>query len=237
MKFIGKNALITGSANRIGKNIAIYLASIGINVALHYNKSSDSAKNTLEEIKKHKINSNIFQADLSNEINCLTLIKNVNQPFGPISNLINNASTIRMNNLQDTKVVDLNNDFFVNLISPFIISREIFKGNLKGKIINLTDWKTIRKNRFSYGLSKFAISGLTKSLAISMAPRFQVNEIALGAILPPVDASSRKPKKINLGPMKRVGRIDEIISCIKMFLDNDFITGEKIHIDGGRHIL
>ena len=55
MKFIGKNALITGSANRIGKEIAIYLASIGINVALHYNKSSDSAINTLEEIKKHKI--------------------------------------------------------------------------------------------------------------------------------------------------------------------------------------
>ena len=70
-----------------------------------------------------------------------------------------------------------------------------------------------------------------------MAPRFQVNEIALGAILPPVDASSRRTKKINLGPMKRVGRIDEIISCLRMFLDNDFITGEKINIDGGRHIL
>ena len=70
-----------------------------------------------------------------------------------------------------------------------------------------------------------------------MAPRFQINEIALGAILPPVDVPTRRSKKINLGPMKRVGRIDEITSCIKMFLDNDFITGEKINIDGGRHIL
>jgi len=237
VKFIGKNALITGSANRIGKEIAIYLASIGINVALHYNKSSDSAINTLEEIKKHKINSSMFQADLSKEKNCLNLIKNVNKTFGPISILINNASTFKKNNLHNTKIVDLNNDFFVNLIAPLILSREIFKGNLKGKVVNLTDWKTIRKNRFSYGLSKFAISGLTKSLAISMAPRFQVNEIALGAILPPVDAQSRRTKNINLGPMKRVGRIDEIISCIRMFLDNDFITGEKINIDGGRHIL
>ena len=115
MKFIGKNALITGSANRIGKEIAIYLASIGINVALHYNKSSDSAINTLEEIKKHKINSSMFQADLSKEKNCLNLIKNVNQTFGPISILINNASTFKKNNLHDTKIIDLNNDFFVNL--------------------------------------------------------------------------------------------------------------------------
>ena len=91
----------------------------------------------------------MFQADLSKEKTCLNLIKNVNQTFGPISILINNASTFKKNNLHNTKIVDLNNDFFVNLIAPLILSREIFKGNLKGKVVNLTDWKTIRKNRFS----------------------------------------------------------------------------------------
>ena len=69
-----------------------------------------------------------------------------------------------------------------------------------------------------------------------MAPRFQVNEVALGAILPPADSPNRTTKNIDLGPMKRVGKISEVTSCIEMLIKNDFITGEKINIDGGRHI-
>ena len=133
---------------------------------------------------------------------------------------------------------EVKEDYFVNIIAPLIMAQKMYKNkNIKnGKIINITDWKTAREKRFSYGISKAGVFGLTKSLAISMAPRFQVNEIALGAILPPVDSLNRIPKKIDLGPMKRVGEISEVTSCIEMLLKNDFITGEKINIDGGRHI-
>jgi len=232
----GEIALVTGGSRGLGRQCSLSLAREGVNVAICA-RGKDAISNVVEEIKQYGVNGFGIVADMTSPDSIKSLFDTVSTKFGSISILINNASTFKMNNLHDTKVVDLNNDFFVNLIAPFILSREIFKGNLKGKIINLTDWKTIRKNRFTYGLSKFAVSGLTKSLAISMAPRFQINEIALGAILPPVDVPTRRSKKINLGPMKRVGRIDEITSCIKMFLDNDFITGEKINIDGGRHIL
>ena len=152
----------------------------------------------------NNVESEIFNANLSVESECLELYKKVNASLGPISILINNASTFRKNNLENTTINELREDYFVNVLAPFILAQNIFKNkNLsKGKIINISDWKTARTNRFSYGVSKSGIFGLTKSLAVSMAPNFQVNEIAFGAMLPPADEPDRIPQKINLGPIQ-----------------------------------
>ena len=238
MEIKGKYALITGSANRIGREIAIHLSKLGVNVAIHYNNSKENAIRTLSEVMSNNVESEIFNANLSVESECLELYKKVNASLGPISILINNASTFRKNNLENTTTNELKEDYFVNVLAPFILAQNIFKNkNLsKGKIINISDWKTARTNRFSYGVSKSGIFGLTKSLAVSMAPNFQVNEIAFGAMLPPADEPDRIPQKINLGPMQRIAKMSEINECIEMLLKNDFITGEKIYLDGGRHI-
>tara|TARA_B100000519_G_C14192192_1_gene413681 strand:+ start:73 stop:792 length:720 start_codon:yes stop_codon:yes gene_type:complete len=234
----GKYALITGSANRIGREIAIHLSKLGVNVAIHYNNSKENAIRTLSEVMSNNVESEIFNANLSVESECLELYKKVNASLGPISILINNASTFRKNNLENTTTNELKEDYFVNVLAPFILAQNIFKNKnvIKGKIINISDWKTARTNRFSYGVSKSGIFGLTKSLAVSMAPNFQVNEIAFGAMLPPADEPDRIPQKINLGPMQRIAKMSEINECIEMLLKNDFITGEKIYLDGGRHI-
>ena len=221
MNIKDKNALITGSANRIGREIAIYLSNIGVNIAIHYNKSEAKAMETLSEVKKSKVNSRIFKADLSVESETLALYDKVTEELGPISILINNASTFRKNNLESTTTEEILEDYFVNVISPFLLSQKIHKNKKinSGKIINISDWKTARENRFSYGASKSAIAGLTKSLAVSMAPNFQVNEIAFGAMLPPADEPNRIPQKINLGPMGRTAQMSEINSCINMLLE------------------
>lgn len=238
MEIKGKYALITGSANRIGREIAIHLSKLGVNVAIHYNNSKENAIRTLSEVMSNNVESEIFNANLSVESECLELYKKVNASLGPISILINNASTFRKNNLENTTTNELKEDYFVNVLAPFILAQNIFKNKnvSKGKIINISDWKTARTNRFSYGVSKSGIFGLTKSLAVSMAPNFQVNEIAFGAMLPPADEPDRIPQKINLGPMQRIAKMSEINECIEMLLKNDFITGEKIYLDGGRHI-
>jgi len=236
LKLKNKNVLITGSANRIGKEIAICLAKLGYNIAIHYNTSEKDAKKTLQEVISNDVNAGIFQSNLSNEKNCNTLFEEVEKNIGKISILINNASTFRKNTIQNTTSKEIEEDLYVNLIAPFILSKCIFKKNQKGKIINISDWKTARTNRFSYGISKAAVYGLTKSLSLSMAPNYQVNEIALGAILPPVDSPNRKTEKINLGPIGRTAKIEEVTSCIEMLINNDFITGERIFIDGGRHV-
>ena len=238
MEIKGKYALITGSANRIGREIAIHLSKLGVNVAIHYNNSKENAIRTLNEVMSNNVESEIFNANLSVESECLELYKKVNASLGPISILINNASTFRKNNLESTTTEEILEDYFVNVISPFLLSQKIHKNKKINsvKIIHISDWKTARENRFSYGASKSAIAGLTKSLAVSMAPNFQVNEIAFGAMLPPADEPNRIPQKINLGPMGRTAQMSEINSCINMLLQNDFITGEKIYLDGGRHI-
>jgi len=132
-----KNALITGSANRIGREIAIYLSKIGVNIAIHYNKSEAKAMETLSEVKKSKVNSRIFKADLSVESETLALYDKVTEELGPISILINNASTFRKNNLESTTTEEILEDYFVNVISPFLLSQKIHKNKKinSGKII------------------------------------------------------------------------------------------------------
>ena len=236
MKLENKNVLITGAANRIGREIAISLSKLGFNIGIHYNSSKSSANQTLKLVKKNKVEASIIQSDLSNEKNCIKLIKDTEKKIGEISILINNASTFKKNTLENTSSREIEEDFYVNLIAPFILCKAIFRKSNKGKVINISDWKTARTNRFSYGVSKAAIYGLTKSLSLSMAPNYQVNEIALGAILPPADAPNRKTESINLGPIGRTAKIEEVTSCIEMLIKNDFITGERIFVDGGRHV-
>jgi len=231
-----KNVLVTGSANRIGKEIAIQLSKLGYNIAIHYNTSERDAKKTLQEVIKNNVNVNVFQSNLSNEKNCTDLFEEAENKMGRISVLINNASTFKKNTIENTSSKEMEEDLYINLIAPFVLSKCMFRKNKNGKIINISDWKTARTNRFSYGISKAAIYGLTKSLSLSMAPNYQVNEIALGAILPPADTPNRKSEKINLGPIGRTAKIEEVTSCIEMLIKNDFITGERIFIDGGRHV-
>ena len=127
MEIKGKYALITGSANRIGREIAIHLSKLGVNVAIHYNNSKENAIRTLNEVMSNNVESEIFNANLSVESECLELYKKVNASLGPISILINNASTFRKNNLENTTINELREDYFVNVLAPFILAQNIFK--------------------------------------------------------------------------------------------------------------
>ena len=104
--------------------------------------------------------------------------------------------------------------------------------------MNVTDWQTARPDRFAYGVSKAALSGLTRSLAAATAPGIQVNEVALGAILPQGGASpeDRMPKGPELGLIPRLGTLDEVAGAVLALIENDYITGETLRVDGGRHV-
>ena len=159
------------------------------------------------------------------------------QKIGLNPYILPRASKFNKDSLENISLEDWNRMMAVNFRAPFILAqlmKKEFKKKSIGKIINIGDWRTSRKKRFSYGVSKAALSGLTRSLAISMAPNIQVNEIALGAILSPSD--SKEPVNINLGPSNRPGTLDEVYSSIISLINNDFITGERITIDGGLHL-
>ena len=166
----------------------------------------------------------------------------VNEQLGPIEIIVNNASVFDKVGLKEVSAEELDRHFAINVRAPFLLAKsmnEQLTTGSPGKIINLNDWRKARPTRFAYGVTKSALSGLTRTLALSMAPNVQVNEIALGAILPPADLPIDRPRDeiiINLGPADRMGSLNEVADAMMMLIQNDFITGETINVDGGRHI-
>lgn len=232
-----KIALVTGSSKRIGGHLAYSISKTGSKVIVHYNESELEAIETVEKINSTGGESYPIKANLENSNEITELVKIIKKKFGALDIIINNASKFNKDSLENISLEDWDMMMAVNFRAPFILAqlmKKEFKKNSIGKIINIGDWRTSRKKRFSYGVSKAALSGLTRSLAISMAPNIQVNEIALGAILSPAD--SKKPVNINLGPSNRPGTLDEVYSAIISLINNDFITGERIIIDGGLHL-
>ncbi len=184
-----------------------------------------------------------FQADLADARQASELAGRASSRFGPLHILVNNASLFGRQNVQEATAADWDLYFAVNVRAPFLLAQAMaasLPAGMIGKVINIGDWRTARKNRFIYGASKAALSGLTKSLAYALAPDIHVNEIALGAILPPADASPDRPdesRDIGSTPAGRMGTLNEVAQAVLALVHNDYITGERIHVDGGRHVV
>ena len=237
----GKIALVTGAGRRVGRALALALGEAGCRVAVHYGQSEQDANETASLIQSMGSEAITIQADLEDPKQVESLAESVNDQLGPIEILINNASIFDKINLADTSVDDWDRHLAINLRAPFLLAQAMQAqlGNARGKIISLNDWRTARPTRFAYGVTKTALSGLTRTLALSMAPNVQANEISLGAILPPSDIPIDRPRdeiKIDLGPADRMGSLNEVADAMMMLIQNDFITGETINVDGGRHV-
>ncbi len=245
----GKVALVTGAGKRIGRALALALGDAGCRVAVHYKGSEKDALETAALINSLAPGSEavIIQADLADPKQVETLVASVASRLGPLEILINNASVFERTELKDVDVDSWDRHFAINVRAPFLLGQSMWKQlatnaggpDTPGKIISLNDWSTARPEQFAYGVTKSALSGLTRTLALALAPNIQVNEIALGAILPPanIDADRQREQiKIDLGPADRMGKLNEAADAVMMLVQNDFITGETINVDGGKHI-
>tara|TARA_B100001146_G_scaffold209729_1_gene206992 strand:+ start:750 stop:1481 length:732 start_codon:yes stop_codon:yes gene_type:complete len=237
-----KVALVTGAGRRIGRALALALGDTGCRVAVHYNHSEQDANETASLIKAMGNEAITVKADLEDPTQVENLAAHVNEQLGPIEIMVNNASVFDKVGLKEVSAEEFDRHFAINVRAPFLLAKsmnEQLATGSPGKIINLNDWRKARPTRFAYGVTKSALSGLTRTLALSMAPNVQVNEIALGAILPPADIPIDRPRDkitINLGPADRMGSLNEVADAMMMLIKNDFITGETINVDGGRHI-
>ena len=237
-----KVSLVTGAGRRIGRALALALGDTDCRVAVHYNRSEQDANETASLIKAMGKEAITVKADLEDPTQVEALAAHVNEQLGPIEIMVNNASVFDKAGLKEVSAEELDRHFAINVRAPFLLAKsmnEQLATGSPGKIINLNDWRKARPTRFAYGVTKSALSGLTRTLALSMAPNVQVNEIALGAILPPSDIPIDRPRDkitINLGPADRMGSLNEVADAMMMLIKNDFITGETINVDGGRHI-
>ena len=187
------------------------------------------------------VSADSFQADLADAGSAVRLVDTVRSSLGHLNILVNSASMFSPGSFEDTSLDEWDRYMAVNFRAPFLLAQAMYRAmpdGEQGKVINLNDWRTARAKRFAYGVSKAALSGLTRSLAVSMAPNVQVSELALGAILPPADMVVERlgPVETKLGPAARMGTLNEVSAAVLSLIGNDFITGETLHIDGGRHI-
>jgi len=239
-----KAALITGGAKRIGREIAIFLAEQGYDIAISYNKSALEAKEFAKEIKqKFSVNCEIFKSDLCQKNAAEKLAKDVIKKFPHLNLLVNNASIFNKSNFITKSDTELMENLNIHLIAPLILSKKfaeniIDKSIANSQIINLIDKNIVRfdTSYFYYLLSKKSLADLTKMLAVELAPNIRVNGIAPGFILNPIDEktpSQQTKNVIKKIPLQRKGDAVNIVQAVEFFLKNDFVNGQIISIDGG----
>ena len=238
---IGKKIITTGSARRIGRELALATAKAGASVIIHHNHSQEKAEHTVNEIQKQGRKAEIIRADFSKPQEAIERFNELFQDNQNIFALINNAAIFKPIKFADTSLEDWRSHMDINLTMPFLLSQKFAStlGGRKGRIINILGWRALRPgyDHFPYTISKSALVALTKALALSLAPNVQVNGIALGAILPPADGNKEKGI-ISKVPAGRWAKIQELIEIYLFLLKGpEYITGEIIHLDGGRHLV
>jgi len=237
----GKTALITGSAKRIGKELALHLAKKSWNLALHYNTSKAEAMALRDYLKAlyPKQVFKVFYCDLADEIACESLIAEVNKEFGPIDLLINNASVYSPRSIRETSVDLINEQMSINFKAPFILIRDYANTCRKGLIVNFLD---TRISKFSsdyaaYSLSKVTLSHLTQMAALEFGPDIRVNGVAPGSTIAPLNADENYLEdRAASTPMKDPGGMQPILKSLDYILDNNFLTGQILFCDGGEQL-
>jgi NAD(P)-dependent dehydrogenase (short-subunit alcohol dehydrogenase family) len=240
MSLQNRTILITGAARRLGRFFALTIAQAGGNIILHHGHSEKEAQNTAKEIEKLGVSCQIIAADLSHTEQAIETIKDSLSGI-ELYGLVNSAAIFDPIKFVDTKLIDWQRHMDINLTMPFLLSQLVAKnvGENEGKIVNILDWRALRPghDHFPYTISKAALVAMTKALAIALAPNIQVNGLALGAILPPANGGN-EDLVIKQVPAARWANLDEVGQTLLFLLDGPaYITGEIIHIDGGRHLV
>ena len=235
----GKTILITGAARRIGRLFALACARAGADIIIHHSHSEEEAQQVKDEIESIGRNAHILASDFGTPDSVSRLISQAND-ISPLYALVNSAAIFEPLSFNDTMLEDWNRHLNINLTAPFLLSQEFARHTDEGRIINIVDWRALRPaaDHFPYTISKAALAAMTKSLAVALAPRITVNGLALGAILPPADQPSASEKIIENVPAHRWSEAGEVEEALLFLLTGPaYITGEIIHVDGGRHLV
>jgi len=237
---LNQTAIVTGGAKRTGREIAIALARRGFHIALHYRESKNEAQAVQEEIVSIGQKCLLIQADLFDLNEAINVIRQAVNQLPPVSLLVNNASIFERSDLLNTDLDSYERNFAIHLRSPFFMSCEFARHCKNGSIINILDAMILSNNTeyFAYLLSKKSLQSFTEMAAGALAPNIRVNAIAPGSTMEPIDdlESGYMEKRAKQIPLKIKGNPSYIVQGVNYLLDNQFVTGECLFIDGGAHL-
>jgi NAD(P)-dependent dehydrogenase (short-subunit alcohol dehydrogenase family) len=238
-------ALITGG-KRIGLVVARELAARGVDVALSYARSRNEAEEAAAIVREAKRRTAVVQANLAEPEACASLVQSVVGELGRLDILINMASVYTHRSFADLTVADWNASMNVDLRAAFLCAHAAaphMRARGGGRIINFSDWiaKSGRPRYagyLTYYVAKAGAMALTEALALELASdNILVNAIAPGPILAPPGTTGEELRAVEEAtPLGRWGGELEIAKTVLALLDSDFITGETIRVDGGRHV-
>ena len=261
MNFVG-TALVTGAGVRVGRAIASSLGARGYRVAVHYRNSAESAEEVVGKIRCERKNigaASAFRADLADRREVGELVMRVSKWAGEaVSLLVNNASVFERDEWDSVTPDRWDRHLAVNLEAPYILSRCVGEGLCKGLglgnglvgakagakvgrgvIVNMIDQRVLNltPHFVSYSVSKYGLLGLTRMLALALAPQVRVVGIGLGQVLASAQQSEAEfIGKAEATPMGEAVSLEDVCRTLNYILDSKSVTGQMLALDGGEHL-
>ena len=236
-------ALVTGGAARVGAVIVREFAARGFRVAVHANQSLDRATELVAELTAAGHEAAAFGAELRDEEATRAMIDRVRRHFGRLDVLVNSAAIWSPTPLEIAAADDVRRFFEVNTVSTFVCCQHagllMAEQPTGGVIVNIADWAVARPYRdySAYFVSKGAIPTLTRMFAVELAPRVRVNAVLPGPVLMPEELPAAVRERAVAGTLvQRAGRPENIAHAVLFLVENDFVTGVCLPVDGGRTI-
>jgi NAD(P)-dependent dehydrogenase (short-subunit alcohol dehydrogenase family) len=245
MDLQGRAALITGG-RRLGAAVAVALATRGADVALTFNRSRADAEDAAARVRAAGQKALLFQKNLSNPEDCDSAVREAAEGLGRLDVLVNMASVYVAVDFDRLTLEDWQRTIDVDLRAAFLCARAAVPYMRRaggGRIINFSDWiaasgRPRYKGYLAYYVAKHAVIGLTEALALELAgDQILVNAVAPGPILAPEGTTAEERAAVErTTPVGRWGGTNEISKAVLALIDSDFITGEAVRVDGGRHV-
>ncbi|HTD61715.1 MAG TPA: SDR family oxidoreductase [Gemmatimonadaceae bacterium] len=237
MEIAGRIALVTGAGKRVGRALALGLARAGARVAVHFHASTAGALETVAAIRDAGGNARAFSADLADSHAAGTLVDSVADTLGGLDILVNSSGIMQRVALADVTPANWDTTFAVNLRSQFFTSQAAARRMVNGGVIvNMADLAAFEAwtEFIPHCVSKAGVVALTQALAHALGPRIRVNAIAPGAVLLPDGFDGTR--LVSTTPLKRLGSPDDVVQAMLYLIAADYVTGETIIVDGGRHV-
>ncbi len=241
-------ALVTGSAHRVGRAIALELARQGAHIMVHYNSSSPEAvRSTVQDIKSMGVDAYSVQADVSTPEGVEQIFTAIREHFGRLNILVNSASNFQKRGLLDVTFAEWQETLAINLTGPFLCTQaaaELMRHNSPpgGAIVNICD-RGVDGPWLEYahhGVSKAALWSLTQVSAASLGPDIRVNAIVPGPVMKPAGRAMSDDAWEEVGkalPLQRTGTAEDVARAVAYLVREAFITGTLIHVNGGEHLI
>lgn len=245
MNLSGKTALITGGA-RMGAAIGRALGNKGCSLIFTYRNSRKSADDAVSALKGLGYQASSMQCDVASGPAVQALLGQIVKSIGHLDVLVNLASVYTSTDLsRDSEFQDWDKNLMANAKSAYMLSAAaapLMRKTGGGRIIHFSDWTSASgrpryREYVPYFVSKVAVKGVVEAMALSFAPEVLVNAIAPGPILAPAGMTAEEDQKVREAtPLKRWGGPEEIARTVVFLAETDFVTGETIRVDGGRHL-